>query len=117
MKGGGEHAARGLLAQQLGQAQAQLAGGAHAERRRKDLARRRAVGGQQVRDAVGERAGRAAAGTGEDQQRAGAVTACSGVSPVSSASGLPAVAWGGGGIRVRVGSWHHLRVMKVVARA
>ena len=53
--------------------QPQLAGGADAERDGEDLARRAPAGGEQVRDAVGERAGLAGAGAGHDQQRAGAV--------------------------------------------
>ena len=73
VEGRGEHAARGAFAEQVGEPQPQLAGGAHAEGDGEDLARRRLPGGEQVRDAVGERAGLAGAGPGDDQQRPGAV--------------------------------------------
>ena len=69
----GGHAARGLLAEQVGEPQPQLAGGAHAERDGEDLPRLRAAAGEQVRDAVRQRAGLAGAGPGDEQQRAAAV--------------------------------------------
>ena len=82
-----------LFAEQVGEPQPQLAGGAHAERDGEDLARRRRAGGQQVRDAVRERAGLAGAGAGDDQQRAGAVA--DGLRP-ARASGRRAAARGRG---------------------
>ena len=73
VEGGGGHAARPLFAEQVGQPQAQFAGGAHAEGDREDLPRRRAAGRQQVGDAAGEGAGLARPGPGHEQQRPGAV--------------------------------------------
>ena len=73
VKRGRGDAARDRLAEQVGQAQPQLAGGAHAEGDREDLPRLRAPARQQVRDAVRERSGLAGAGTGQQEQRAGAV--------------------------------------------
>ena len=73
VEGGGGHAARPLLAEQVGQPQAQFAGGAHAEGDREDLPRRRAAGRQQVGDAAGEGAGLARPGPGHEQQRPVAV--------------------------------------------
>jgi hypothetical protein len=63
----GGHAARGLLAEQLGEPQPQLAGDAHAERDGEDLPRRGAAARQQVGDAVRERARLAGPGPGEQQ--------------------------------------------------
>jgi hypothetical protein len=73
VEGGGGHAARGLFAEQVGQPQPQLAGRPDAERDGEDLAWRGLPGGEQVRDAVRERAGLAGPGPGHDQQRRGAV--------------------------------------------
>ena len=69
----GGDAARALFAEQVGEPQPQLAGGAHAERDGEDLARRRLPGREQVGDAVRERARLAGAGPGDQQQRPGAV--------------------------------------------
>ena len=69
----GGDAARGLLAEQVGEPEPQLAGGAHAEGDGEDLPRRGAAAGQQVGDAVGQRARLAGAGPGHQQQRSAAV--------------------------------------------
>ena len=66
-------AARDGLAEQVGEPQPQLAGGADAERDREDLPRLRAPAREQVRGPVGQRPGLAGARAGEQQQRAGAV--------------------------------------------
>ena len=63
----------GLLAQQLGQPQPQLRGGADAERDREDLARLCEPLREQERDPVDQRLGLAGAGPGDDQQHARAV--------------------------------------------
>ena len=62
---------------------------------------RRRAGGEQVRDAVGERAGLAGAGAGDDQQRAGAVA--DGLAP-ARASGPASSASASGAGRARVGA-------------
>jgi hypothetical protein len=54
-----------LLAEQVGQPQAQLAGGADAERDREDLSRPRPPGREQVRGSVGQRSCLAGTGPGE----------------------------------------------------
>ena len=74
VEGGGEHAAGGLFAEQVGEPQPQLAGGAHAERDGEDLAGIGGAGGEQVGDAMGQGPRLAGAGSGDDQQRACAVS-------------------------------------------
>ena len=64
------HAAGDALAEQVGEPQPQLAGGADAERHREDLPRLRLTAGQQVGGAVRQRAGLARARPGEQQHRA-----------------------------------------------
>jgi len=60
------------LAEQIGEPEPELAGRADAERDRQDLPRMRPPAGQQIRGAVGQRAGLAGARPGQQQQWAGA---------------------------------------------
>ena len=73
VEGGGGDAARLLFAEQVGEPQPELAGGADAEGDGEDLPRLREPGGEQPGDAVGERLGLAGARAGQQQQRPGPV--------------------------------------------
>jgi hypothetical protein len=73
VEGGGGDAAGLVFTEQVRQPQPELAGGADAEGDREDLPWLREPGGEQPRDAVGERLGLAGAGSGHQQQRAGPV--------------------------------------------
>ncbi|HEY4887086.1 MAG TPA: hypothetical protein VIJ58_00725 [Candidatus Dormibacteraeota bacterium] len=73
------HSARDGLAEQIGEAEPELAGGADAESDREDLPRLGAPAREQVRGAVGQRAGLAGARPGEQQQRTGAMGYCLGL--------------------------------------
>ena len=65
---------RALLAEQVGEPQSQLAGGADAERHREDLATAaRCSAGEQVRDPVGQGPGLSGTRARDQQQRTGAV--------------------------------------------
>jgi hypothetical protein len=67
------HPASDRLAEQVGEPQAQLPGHSDAEGDGENLRRSRPAGGQQVGRPVGQGAGLAGAGSGEQQQRAAAV--------------------------------------------
>jgi hypothetical protein len=67
------------LAEQVREPQTELAGGADAESDREDLPRLGAPAREQVRGAVGQRAGLAGARPGEQQQRTGAMGYCLGL--------------------------------------
>ena len=60
------------MAEQVSEAESQLAGGADAERDREDLPRLRAAAREQIRRTVGQRPGLTGARPGQQQQRAGA---------------------------------------------
>ena len=107
------HAARGLFAEQVGEPQPQLAGGAHAERDGEDLAaaRARPVASRCATRWVSVRVlpvpGPATISSGPGPWRT--ACACSGVSPASSASARGRA--GAGARHPRRGaSWHHLPV-------